>query len=520
MKKFTLNVLTLSCVAVLTGCASDQSIIVMNSHPTKPAKISTDGNNTKIELPENSETSSKDTTSTSSDTSDDAWSWLTPKNSKKSNETSEEATNTTNSEDADAKKASDDFWAEILGRKDTKSDDDDDWGDEEETKEEEGNKASNAEKGNSNLWMNMPYNVHTPNNKNNNKSDDDWGDDEEETAKPTNTDSNNIKKLLKAQKEIDALKAKLAEAEEKLEAFESKTEEEEGDDLRDELAKAQEELEALKTKLTEAEAKLPKPAAESDFFKAIKASDAFELDGTGAMEGRMQVTKADYSDSFNGIVMTIDNAKSITEDKVVLSTADGVKNGRSSDNSLNSFKLDGNTTVNLTDLTSSRFYRELKASDFSEGTFSGTGFVGGNSAESSYSAKQSDVRYGVYTANGNSVLFVNGKPSGRVFAGRYVGNAFYGKDGEYKALKDAFTANVSLSDINNPTGKIDIAINVGNGEILNFGGDVNGNTFEGNRGDAETKGGFYGLGDIGGIFHVTKEGDQKGYNGVFGGSNK
>lgn len=288
----------------------------------------------------------------------------------------------------------------------------------------------------------------------------------------------------------------------------------------DALKKAQNELAEAKKKLEEAEAKLPKPAVESDFFKTLKASDAFIKDGTGAMEGRMQATKADYSDSFNGVVLTIDNAKSATENKVVLSTADGVKNGRSSDNSLNSFKLDGNTTVNLTDLTSSRFYRELKASDFSEGTFSGAGFVGGNSAESSYSAKQSDVRYGVYTANGNSVLFVNGKPSGRVFAGRYVGNAFYGKDGEYKALKDAFTANVSLSDINNPTGKIDIAINVGNGEILNFGGDVNGNTFEGNRGDAETKGGFYGLGDIGGIFHVTKEGDQKGYNGVFGGSNK
>lgn len=288
----------------------------------------------------------------------------------------------------------------------------------------------------------------------------------------------------------------------------------------DELKKAQNELAEAKKKLEEAEAKLPKPAVESDFFKAVKASDGFAKDGTGAMEGRMQVTKADYSDSFNGIVMTIDNAKSTTENKVVLSTADGVKNGRSSDDSLTTFKLDGNTTVNLTDLTSSRFHRELKAGDFSEGTFSGTGFVGGSSAESSWKNKQSDVRYGVYTANGNSVLFVNGKPATKAYAGRYVGNAFYGKDGTYKALENAVTANVSLSDARSAVGKIDIAIDLKNGEILNFGGDVNGNTFEGNRGDAETKGGFYGLGDIGGIFHVTKEGEQKGYNGVFGGSSK
>lgn len=513
MNKLTLNLLTLSCITVLTGCASDQHIVVHNSTP-KPAKVSTAGNTVNIELSDDSN-ASKPVTNSSSGDSDDAWSWLNPKSNKKTDSDNESDSNTDTASSSDdntnATQSSDELWAEIFGRRGDKSNDDsednvtedDDWGEDESEETPpttNKNKKANAESNSTNNKAN----------KNTDKTDN--TDDGEEASTPTNNDAATARKLIKAQKEISTLKAKLTELEEKLSDFE----EQEGTQG-DELAKAQKEIVALKAKLAKAESKQPKPTKDSEFFTTLKQSDAFALDGTGKMVGKMKTTNADNSDVFNGVVLTIDNLESESEGEVVLSIEQGAKNGRSATDSLTTFKLDDTIEITLTDLADNHI-RNLKDSDFSKGAFSGLGFVGSNNTDNEH-GQPSGVRYGVYTVDDKSILFVHGKPAESAFEGRYVGNAIYGKDGKYTMLKDAMTAVVSLNDRKNQTGKIDVAINVGGGEILNFGGNVLGNTFEGNRGDAETKGGFYGNGgDIGGVFHVTKEGDQQGYNGVFGGS--
>lgn len=502
MKKLTLNLFTLSCVTALVGCASDQHIVVHNANP-KPVKVSTAGNTTNIEIPDSSE-NPKAITDTTTNSSDDAWSWLTPKNNKKTSNTdqaNDDEEKPSDDEDKasvgdnDAKQSSDDLWAEIFGRRGDKSNEDseesdtedDDWGDDD---EEESTPVANK-----NTKPNPTNNKPNTNSENN-----------------TSNDTATTNQLTKAQKEIAELKAKLTAVEKKLTEVG-----EQGNTQSDELAKAQKEIAALKAKLAQAESKQPKPAKESEFFTTLKQGNAFELDGKGKMAGKMKTAHADGSEAFNGVVLTIDNLESESEGEVVLSIEEGVKNGRSATDSLTTFKLDDDIEVHLTDLADNQI-RALRASDFSQGVFSGVGFVGGNSTKNE---QQSSIRYGVYTVDDKSILFVNGKPAEHAFEGKYVGNAIYGKDGKYNMLKDAVTAIVSLTDRQSQTGKIDVAINVGGGEILNFGGDVLGNTFEGNRGDAETKGGFYGDGsDMAGVFHVTKEGSQKGYNGVFGGSHQ
>lgn len=290
-----------------------------------------------------------------------------------------------------------------------------------------------------------------------------------------------------------------------------------------ELQTVQNELKSTKQTIEELKAKIPTKPEPSSFFEALKKSDGFKLDGTGTMEGKMESFRSNHEQGifkqyYNGVVLTLDDSKTKADNKIAMSQTG--KNARSTEDELNVFKLSDDIEVTLTDLQNRHHFRALKAEDFSKGSFTGKGFVGGSGEPSSYANKQSDIRYGVYSQEGQSILFVNGKPAGRAIQGTYVGNAFYGKNGDYKALKNAVTAIVSLTDDQNSLGRIDVNVNVGGGEILNLGGEVSGNVFEGNAGDGEIKGGFFGLGDAAGVFYVNKAGEQNGYNGVFGVSNK
>ncbi|QGM81631.1 hypothetical protein A6A10_00005 [Otariodibacter oris] len=92
----------------------------------------------------------------------------------------------------------------------------------------------------------------------------------------------------------------------------------------------------------------------------------------------------------------------------------------------------------------------------------------------------------------------------------YLGTAFYGKDQNYKELDTS-----AIVDITNKKVKVDVKENGTN--KLTFGGNIEGNTFSGNYHGVESKGAFYGTNgiDIGGTFYQT-QGNEKGYNGVFG----
>lgn len=95
----------------------------------------------------------------------------------------------------------------------------------------------------------------------------------------------------------------------------------------------------------------------------------------------------------------------------------------------------------------------------------------------------------------------------------YAGSAVIGKDGKYDAFADAMSAKADFTNK-----KIDITIKDPNGD-WNFGGDINGNVFAGQRNGIYTKGGFYGFYNMGGMFNVNDANNPRhGTHGVFGGS--
>lgn len=149
------------------------------------------------------------------------------------------------------------------------------------------------------------------------------------------------------------------------------------------------------------------------------------------------------------------------------------------------------------------------------------------------------MRYGYVTIDGKTSLFVQGHltpesgsetsryshyyagtqresegtvlrqlPSEGVF--KYIGSAFYGKDGTYQQLSTKAVADFTDK-------KVKVTVSDTAGEKAVFGGKINGNTFVGSYDDIVTKGAFYGseAQDIGGMFYRTA-GSEKDHHGVFG----
>ncbi|WGE35941.1 transferrin-binding protein-like solute binding protein [Actinobacillus genomosp. 1] len=183
--------------------------------------------------------------------------------------------------------------------------------------------------------------------------------------------------------------------------------------------------------------------------------------------------------------------------------------------------------------------KEIKTTDIQDNT-GGVGKKGGLPT-SKYRDNLSAMRYGYYTKDGKTTLFVqgymspvddNGKktiasaphsylgyamnqanksvdirsvPTTGVYA--YEGSTFYGKDNIYNEY-----TTTAYADFANKKVKVEVK-----DANLTLGGKITGNTFSGNVNGIETKGAFYGTNgvDIGGTFYQTT-GEKKGYNGVFG----
>ncbi|WGE68789.1 transferrin-binding protein-like solute binding protein [Actinobacillus equuli subsp. haemolyticus] len=139
------------------------------------------------------------------------------------------------------------------------------------------------------------------------------------------------------------------------------------------------------------------------------------------------------------------------------------------------------------------------------------------------------MRYGAYTLNGQTHLFVQGfltptqstinvlgdtfYPMPKESTYKYSGFALYGKDNQYAQLNSEV-----IADFSNKKLKVELKEAGAATAKATFGGEISGNTFSGTRDGIETKGAFYGslARDVAGLFNDTKTGN----NGVFGASDK
>ncbi len=226
--------------------------------------------------------------------------------------------------------------------------------------------------------------------------------------------------------------------------------------------------------------------------------------------------KAGFMDSksVNGILLSIDNASGTVTGQLPPKTE-----------AFNELVLNGTKILLLAgarDKLNQIGMRPLAERDFPNGGYKaeGKGLVGSTGDERAGNFQ--DVRYGVYTVDGKSHLFVQGNPSAWLPSAKYSysGNAVYGKDGEYSRAKTD-----AIVDFAKKTVDITITPPSVAGKAapspLQFGGTINGNIFSGTKNGIETKGGFFGGGgaDLGGVYNV-KEGEHKGYNGAYGASNR
>ncbi|WGE84916.1 transferrin-binding protein-like solute binding protein [Actinobacillus equuli] len=152
------------------------------------------------------------------------------------------------------------------------------------------------------------------------------------------------------------------------------------------------------------------------------------------------------------------------------------------------------------------------------------------------------MRYGYYTENGETKLFVQGylTPTNQDESGKhlspfnyrdesmgkssmqglraiptngvyeYKGTAFYGKDHSYNEYTTTAYADFDSN-------KVQVNILDGEKNKLTFGGNIDKNTFSGEYNGVVSNGAFFGTKatDIGGIFYQTK-GNEQGMHGVFG----
>ncbi|MFS6938607.1 transferrin-binding protein-like solute binding protein [Neisseria animaloris] len=222
--------------------------------------------------------------------------------------------------------------------------------------------------------------------------------------------------------------------------------------------------------------------------------------------------KAGFMDSksVNGILLSIDNASGTVTGQLPQTESFDVL-------TLNGTKI--LLFARAGDKLKEIAMRPFSALDFPNNDFKGEGLVG--SIGDKYKGTFQDVRYGVYTVDGKSHLFVQGNPSSwlpRTAKYSYEGHAVYGKDGTYSRAKSSATV-----DFANKTIDVTITPPSISGRAtqspLKFGGTINGNTFSGTKNGIETRGGFFGPGgaDLGGIYHAN-EGEHKGHNGAYGAS--
>ncbi|VEJ21809.1 transferrin-binding protein-like solute binding protein [Neisseria animaloris] len=248
----------------------------------------------------------------------------------------------------------------------------------------------------------------------------------------------------------------------------------------------------------------PQPEKGGSFAEALaKGFVANDSKKAGFMKGK----------PVNGIMLSIDNASGAVTGQLPQTE------------SFDELMLNGTKILLLassTDKLKEIAMRPLAERDFPNGGYKseGKGWVG-----STGDARQGyfeNVRYGVYTVDGKSHLFVQGNPSTWLSRAKYSysGDAVYGKDGVYNRAKTS-----AIVDFANKTVDVTITPPRVSGRAdpspLQFGGIIDGNTFSGTKNNIETKGGFFGPGgvDLGGVYNV-KEGEHKGYNGAYGASNR
>ncbi|WP_373766604.1 transferrin-binding protein-like solute binding protein [Glaesserella sp.] len=146
------------------------------------------------------------------------------------------------------------------------------------------------------------------------------------------------------------------------------------------------------------------------------------------------------------------------------------------------------------------------------------------------------VRFGVLNMNSQHTLFVQGLQtpvSGTVSelengyatlyampkSGKFTynkGDALYGKDGNYQQL----IANVT-ADFTNKQLQVSLKESATQSEKLAFSSRIDGNTFSASHNGIDSKGAFYGsqANQVAGVFYRT-EGEEAGYHGVFGATDK
>ncbi|OSI36349.1 transferrin-binding protein-like solute binding protein [Neisseria dumasiana] len=333
----------------------------------------------------------------------------------------------------------------------------------------------------------------------------------EELAKQQEAERKKAEEAKKAEELAKQQEAERKKAEEAKKAEELAKQQEAERKKAEELAKQQE----AERKKAEEEAKKNQandnpapPAASSSFTDAL---------AKGFIANHPRKDRADYMDpnKVGGIILSINNTggtltgqspKTDTFDELMVNGTKIVLLGGSTDK------------LNLIGM------RPLAQRDFPDGGYKaeGKGWVGSTGDERQ--GVFQNVRYGVYSVDGQSHLFVQGKPTLSMYltSGRYSydGHAVYGKDGQYRRAKTN-----AVVDFGKKTIDVTITPQGISGQIapspLKFGGVIKGNTFSGTQNNIETKGGFFGDGaaDLGGVYHATG-GEHAGYNGAYGASDR
>ena len=258
----------------------------------------------------------------------------------------------------------------------------------------------------------------------------------------------------------------------------------------------------------------PAPAAEmkADQFSKALNDESFTVEANGSM-----LRFDAFGSVYNGALIAIDNKTG------------EVKSGHTAENKkqdFENFTINGTKVLLLASAEDKRSQnigiRALKESDFPDGGFNpkdtkNPSYIGSIGESQSY-GRFSAMRFGVYTdANNISHLFVHGNPNTNMTTSgsvTYVGSAVYGKNGSYEGLDGKVRA-VANFDTKNIDVTIDLTKAGGATDKLEFGGQIKGNTFAGEKNGIETRGGFFGYYDLAGVYQV-KSGDKKGYNGAFG----
>ncbi|OSI17117.1 transferrin-binding protein-like solute binding protein [Neisseria dumasiana] len=330
----------------------------------------------------------------------------------------------------------------------------------------------------------------------------------EELAKQQEAERKKAEEAKKAEELAKQQEAERKKAEEAKKAEELAKQQEAERKKAEELAKQQE----AERKKAEEEAKKNQandnpapPAASSSFTDAL---------AKGFIANHPSKDKPNYMDSkkVGGIMLSLNNTSGTVTGQLPKS------------NEFDELMVNGTKILLLAraqDKTNNIKMRPLRDFDFPNKDFKGEGWVGstGDVRQETFH----NVRYGVYTVDGQSHLFVQGRPSEWMYrSGKfsYDGAAVYGKEGKYhRARTDA------VVDFSNKTIEVTITPPSIPGRAdstpLKFGGIIKGNTFSGTQNNIETKGGFFGPGgaDLGGVYHAIG-GEHAGYNGAYGASNR